>query len=47
MFFFEKKNPKTFAPVRALPVSPQQPVKRLLLPFGTHLAVIRLAPAGL
>jgi len=43
MFFFEKKNQKTFAPVRALPVSPQQPVKRL---FGTHLAVVRLAPAG-
>jgi len=33
VFFFEKKNQKTFVPQHALPASPRQPVKSLLLLF--------------
>jgi hypothetical protein len=33
VFFFEKKNQKTFALWRVLPASPRQPVKSLLLLF--------------
>jgi hypothetical protein len=33
MFFFEKKNQKTFIPLRTLPASPRQPSKSFLLLF--------------
>jgi hypothetical protein len=33
LFFFEKKNQKTFVPLRALPASPRQPFKSLLRLF--------------
>jgi hypothetical protein len=33
VFFFEKKNQKTFAPLRVLPATPRQRVKSLLLLF--------------
>jgi hypothetical protein len=34
VFFFEKKNQKTFAPLRALPASPAPSIKSFLLLFS-------------